>query len=402
MILATRNGNLNVRSVFGADTSIVQPGRLGTTTTAGEGVTARSAVGLPALGRAVRLVAGVIASTPLGVFEGTGGQRRERPETPQARLLDNPVAGLSTYDWKYDIACALETNANAFLLKVRTGEGRVTELQPIPPELVYAHVDRDGNKQFDIYTTAGRVSLTTLDVLHIRGDAPAGGPFGVSRFMQHSDPVGAMQAAQRFEGAYYRNSARPDIAIIFQQGITRQQAAEWKQDWDAKYAGASNAGQALGIAGATIQPIPASMRDAQFVEGREFNTAEAARIADLDPVLLSSSTEVAGVRQEALEVFLKMQLPPRLRRIEGAFKADLDLFPLGGTLYPQFVVDDLMFADPLTRAQVQHFRIQDGSELVDEARADNGRPPLPAGAGQVPQLTPVGGAPNPQPVAEPE
>jgi hypothetical protein len=44
---------------------------------------------------------------------------------------------------------------------------------------------------------------------------------------------------------------------------------------------------------------------------------------------------------------------------------------------------------------VQHFRIQNGSELVDEARADNGRPPLPNGAGQIPQITPVGGAPNP-------
>ena len=64
-------------------------------------------------------------------------------------------------------------------------------------------------------------------------------------------------------------------------------------------------------------------------------------------------------------------------------------------LYPEFRVDDLMFADPLTRAQVQHYRVQDGTELVDEARADNGRQPLPDGAGQVPQITPVGGAPNP-------
>jgi hypothetical protein len=62
-----------------------------------------------------------------------------------------------------------------------------------------------------------------------------------------------------------------------------------------------------------------------------------------------------------------------------------------------------MFASPNERATVQHSQIQAGTLLPDEARADNGRPPLPDGLGQIPQVTPVGGAPNPAPLptAEP-
>jgi hypothetical protein len=51
---------------------------------------------------------------------------------------------------------------------------------------------------------------------------------------------------------------------------------------------------------------------------------------------------------------------------------------------------------------VEHTQIQDGSKLIDEARAERGEgplPPMPADPeqepGKVPQLTPVGGAPNP-------
>jgi hypothetical protein len=67
-----------------------------------------------------------------------------------------------------------------------------------------------------------------------------------------------------------------------------------------------------------------------------------------------------------------------------------------------FDINDLSFIDPLTRAQVIHEKIQDGTLLVDEARAEEGLtalPPVPDDwqqqPGKIPQVTPVGGAPNP-------
>ena len=391
MIVAQRGvGDREMR--FGANTNIT-PRRYGSMSWSGVQVTTDEAVGLSAVGRAIRLVSGVIASMPILVFEGTGGERRERADTSIARLLANPYAGMSDFDWRWDVAASLESTENAFLLKVRS-RGKVVELQPIPTDCVYAYID-GGRKRFDVWTDDGPATLTDQDVLHIRGQTVGGGPFGVSRIQQHADPMGSLVAAQQFEGSFMRNHARPDLAILFPQGVTKKQADEWRDGWDAEYGGPFNAGKPVPLGGgATIQPIPVSLRDAQFVEGRQFGIEEAGRIMDVDSALLGAP-EDADVRSTALELFLRLQLPPRLMRIARALRADLDLFSLNDSLYPQFSVDDLMFADPLTRAQVQHFRIQNGSELVDEARADNGRPPLPDGAGQIPQITPVGGAPNP-------
>lgn len=396
MILATRHaGNREVR--FGsldAYTARPYPFERWGISAAGTGVTTENASGLPAVGNAIRLVAGVIGTMCLRIYRGEAGQKTLVPNAPQETWLRGPT-GMSEFDWLWDIAVSLESTGNALLLKAKAS-GRVVELVPVPADCWTGRTDR-GTKLFDVVVSDGKhVTLTESDVVHVRGPNLFGGPFGVSRIHQHRDPIGAQIAAQTYEGAYLRNHARPDVAIMFPQGITREQAEQWRDVWNSEYGGPNNAGKPLPLGGgATIQPIPvSSMRDQEWVANRQLGIADIGRIMDVDAVLLGGNTMEADDRQGA-ERFLRFQLPPRLRRIERALKADLDLFPLGDTSYPAFDVNELMFADPLTRAQVQHQQIQNGSLLVDEARADNGRPPLPDGQGQIPQVTPVGGAPNP-------
>jgi hypothetical protein len=73
--------------------------------------------------------------------------------------------------------------------------------------------------------------------------------------------------------------------------------------------------------------------------------------------------------------------------------ADLTLFGAAQT-EPGFDADSFVRGDVATEDAVAHQQIQDGRLLVDEWRAMKGLSPLPGGVGKVPQLTPVGGAPN--------
>lgn len=405
MILATRYaGDVQLRSSWPDRT---QPmGRYAAWSSSGEQVTNDRAFGVPALGRAIRLVAGVGASLCLEVYEGEYADKRTSEAYP-ADLFDRPVEGVSAYDWLYDIFVALEAAENAVLLK-RRSRGKVVELPIIPPDMVRIHLSPSGEKRFDVLEpSSGRVTtLTSADVLHIRGHTPFGGPVGVSRIWQHRDPMGAMLAAQKFEGAFFRNHARPDIAIIYPQGVTQEQGREWTDVWNAQFAGPDNAGKAVPMGGgADLRTIPVSLADAQFLEQKRYGVEEVGRIMDVHPVLLGDLASLKpGIEQEALDHFLSLQMRPRLRRVEAAFAADADLFPARSKAYPQFRVSDLMFANAAQVAAVQHSQIQDGTLLVDEARAELGRPPLPDGLGMVPQITPVGGAPNPSttaPIQEP-
>lgn len=405
MILATRHaGNRELR-YFGADTSRPQFGSwTGRWSWAGETVTGDSASGLAAVGRAIRLVSGLVASLPISVYAGKRGDKREQADTDQGRLFANPVAGMSDYDWRYDIASALEVDENAYLLKAKDKRGVVRELYPVPCKYVAAWLNQSGDKVFEVQTADGIAKLGSKEVLHIRGQTLGGGPFGVSRIEQHRDPIGAMLAAQKFEGSYFRNHARPDLALQFPGGVSQEQAREWRDFWSAQYGGAANAGQAIPLgAGATIVPIPAvNWRDAQFVESKAMSVEEVGRVMDVDPVLLGAGKDQNTDVKAALELFLRVQFIPRLRRIERGFRADTDLFLVDDDLYPLFDVSEMIFADALTRAQVQHQQIQDGTLLVDEARAELGRDELPDGLGKIPQITPVGGAPNPEVEVEPE
>lgn len=403
MIVRTRkNGDREIRSIFGPNTAIVSRPTTGISS-AGMSVTSSTAASLPAVGSARRLVCNLIGSLCIDVWQGEGADKRTVEDSWQAQLLDRPALGVSAFEWRFDIATALEQEENAYLLKVKS-RGRVVELLPIPVNLVSASVDRaTGRKVFDIHAAGAMQRLTTDDVLHIRGDAPGGGPFGVSRIQQHRDPLGAMLAAQRFEGAYFRNNARPDLAVIFPQGVTREQASQWRDEWESRYQGSDNAGKVVPLGGgATIQPIPVSLQDSQFIETRQLSIADVGRIIDVHPVLLGGEPPQGSTVKECLDFFLHLQFLPRLRRIEGAFVADPDFGFAEDGLRPCFEVPDTIFADAATRSQIMHEMIQDGRLLVDEARAEEGRPPLPPvpsdwtqAPGQVPQITPVGGAKNP-------
>lgn len=404
MILATRyDGNKQLERRFGADTSRAPVyGGFGWPSAAREIVSSHSASGLSAVGRAIRLVSGLVASLPLSVFEGERASRKELPDSPQAKLFANPVAGMSDYDWRYDIASSLETCENSYLLKVKDSRGVIVELYPVPVDCVHGYSDDRGRKVFEVWTAGGLAKMTSSQILHVRGQTLGGGLFGVSRIEQHRDPLGSQLAAQRFEGAYFKNHARPDVALLFPEKVTQQQASEWRDFWTSQYGGAGNAGQAVPLGGgADIKPIPSSMRDAQFIESKGLGVREVGRIMDVESALLDIEAD-GPTKEAALEAFLRLQFITRLRRIERAFKADLDLFGLTDQAYPAFVISEMIFTDALTRAQIQHEQIQDGRRLVDEIRAEDGLPPLPPvpadwtqEPGKVPQITPVGGAANP-------
>jgi len=395
MIVRTRHGQVEIESRMAAFGTAPIPGPWsGMASSSGVIVTTETAVGLPAVGRAIRLIGGMIGAATICVFEGDRGDKREVSNSSQYALLQNPYPGHPAFDWRYDIAVSLEATENAFVRKIKSNRGQVVAMQVIPPALVNAMIGSDGEKYYRISTAQGWKELPASEILHIRGQTVEGGPFGVSRILQHRNPLGAMLAAQRFEGAFYRNNARPDFVMEFPAGVSAEQGREWKAVWDSQHAGVDEAGQSRAIGGgAKITPIPVSMNDAQFIQGKEMGVSDIARIMDVEEVLLGSTMETQD--DQAMDRFLAFQLPPRLARIVSALKADTDIFPVGSPLYPEFVSNPLMFASPITRANVQHQEIQAGTLLPDEARAENGRPPLPDGVGMIPQVTPVGGAPNP-------
>jgi len=248
--------------------------------------------------------------------------------------------------------------------------------------------------------------LTLAQMLHIRGHGQGGMWEAPSPIKQFRDALYAPVARQRHENRMWRRGSALQLAIEFDQTVTPDQAANWRDMWQATYEGTSGDTTAVIGGGGTIKPIGMTAADAQFVEMAKLTVTDASRIMGVPANLLGAQLEkgVPNLEQD-LATWLRFGLGPELFRIEAALEADDDLFgdapPNAASVYPMFDTEDFIRGDIATEDQIAHQRVQDGRMLVDEWRKSQGLPPYPDGMGSIPQVVPVGGGPNPQPPPQP-
>jgi HK97 family phage portal protein len=401
MIVRSVRGNREFRSGEFGSSAIPPPGS-GYTSFSGIPVTSDRTFGLPAVMAAIRLIAEVTAAMDICVYRGVGGDKKTAEDSWQDKLMDQPNVEQSQFDWLSDVSAGVEGYGNSFVEKIKF-RNEVVELIPRDPD--YVRVRREGNRKvFDVSVDGRtRTNLTPSTILHFRGFAVTGYLSGFSPITMYRQALGTALALQEFQGRYFANDATPSGAIVMPGSTTKTRALEILDLWKASHGGVSNAGNpAILSGGSTYEKIGVSLVDAQFVEAQRFSLEQVADMFRVPSDLIGGPVErgVAATAEQVGLRFLVFYLLPRLRRIELALDADLDLFA-NTDVYPKFTTDDLLRADALTKAQVQHYQIQDGTLLVDEARAEDGKgplPPIPADPsltpGMVPQITPVGGAPN--------
>jgi HK97 family phage portal protein len=404
LIVRTRGGGhreMRMPSPLAQD-YIPTPAEFGTWLSAatGERITVDKAAGLPAVLEAIWQVAESTGSLPLRVYRGTGAQKRPAERDWRWTLLhDRPNDEQGPFDFWQDVAACIETHGNAYLLKDVAG-GIVLNLYPLDPAIVRVRRNqRTGVKEFvlppggtDRDQRSGELVLTAAEVLHVRGPTLKGGDVGLTPISLARDALASARARHTFEGELYRNHAVPPAVIESPEPPNREKAKNLASIWAQTHGAGGRGKTGVLMGGATLKAYGLTMEDAQFVESHRFSVEDVARMFRI-PASLLSAGDLAVVEQDTKR-FLSFGLGSRLMRIQSALRADMDLF--GDTdLYPEFYTRDFIRLDAATEAEVRHKDVQSGVLLVDEARAEQGRPPLPEGAGQIPQVTPVGGAPNP-------
>jgi HK97 family phage portal protein len=365
----------------------------------GRTVTPDDAIGLPAVGAAIRSVSEIIGSLPMLVYIRDRDRRERAPQTPQYQLLhDAPNADQSPFDFFSDITASIETTGNAVIQKIKDTRGRVVELLVIDPDYVQIRRDKDGQKVIDVNMGGGKrvEGLTAADVIHIRGFTLKGGLVGLSPIQAHRNALGNAMALQEYQGRFWRNDATPGLVIKVPGQLGKQQAAQVLQVWSDTHGGLANSHRpAILAGGADLDRIPAM--DAEWVETQRLNVLDVARIFRVPPWLLAvenSSLPGGNPEQDSLR-FLLYSLGPRLRRIELALRADQDLFGLGSNLFPEFLVDSLLRTDTKERYESYKAARQAGWLSPNEIRVLENYPPSDQPGADDIQLTPVGGAPNP-------
>ncbi|MET9957041.1 phage portal protein [Streptomyces sp. NPDC006339] len=358
----------------------------------GEVVTETNSLRMPAVWRAVAVVANVSAALPLHVY--TAGTK----DRATVELLENPHPELTRFElWRLVYVHRLLWG-NAYLQKVRNRAGTVVQLWPVRPDRV--QVDREqpsagnpGGKVFWVQTEDGpRVRLTSKEILHL----PALGYDGVtgcSPIRAAAQGIGLGIGAERSAARLYGSGNMISGVLQTEQRLQPDQAAALKASWRAKMGGSGAAHDvAILDSGASFQPVAMPYRDSQFLESRQFQVTEVSRMFGVPPFLLMSTEKSTswgtGLEQQA-QGFVTWDLSPTwLTPTEQRVTKEL----LPASQYAKYALQGLLRGDSEARAIFYRAMRDVGAFSANDIRSLEDMPPITDGTGDT-YLQPMAMAP---------
>lgn len=339
-------------------------------------LSAPEAMRLSAVFACLRLLSEAISTLPLDTFVREGGTRR--PYRPRPDYLSfNPPQG-SRVEYLSSLMLSLLTAGNAFVLTPRDRLGVPVDLVVVDPACVT--VDRvDGQVRYRI---GDRIYDPRTELLHIKGMTMPGDPLGLSPIAYARETIGLGLAAQRFGASFFDNGALPG-AVIEAPGDFKQEAADrFKAMWNAKHQGVTNANK-VGVltGGAKLTKVSIAPNDAQFLETRQFQVPDIARIFGVPPHLIadaSNSTSWGSGLAEQNLAFGQFSLRPWIERIEDAHGRLLTSHGLE-RVFVKLNMDALLRPALKDRYEAAVAGIGAGFLTINEQRSLEDLPPVPWG-----------------------
>jgi HK97 family phage portal protein len=229
------------------------------------------------------------------------------------------------------------------------------------------------------------------DLMHISADGDEWSASPIERFRVL---LATAIAEQRLGAETYSRGARVQNVLTHPQRLNSDQKRELRDSWESMHEGTGARRTAILDGGIDLKSVSMTLSDAQWIQSRGLTAQEVARALHWPASLLDALSK-GSITPELEDIRTsRWYVMPRLLRLEDAFNADPWLFGAGSR--DRLVLDPMpVRGDLRTEAATDVALVQVGIELVDETRARRGLDPLPGGVGQIPQITPVGGAPNP-------
>ena len=349
----------------------------------GSDVSAESALSLSAVWACVNLLAGTIASLPVGVWERRAGERVRVAGHPLYRLLhDSPNHDQTAVDfWEY-LQSSLELWGNAYARIERTG-GRIAGLVPINPAVISVRRLASGRIEYGWAENGRSYRVLDDDVFHVRGFG--GGPLqGMSTLYFGRQAIGGAMAADRAAAETFRNGLRPSGVLTFETWLRPDQREIAERRLVEKFAGAQNAGRPMVLEGGTKwQALTLNPEDAQMLESRRFGIEEICRLFGVPPHMIGhtekSTSWGTGLEQQTL-AFQKFTLRRRIKRLEQAIEKQL-LTPAerGRGVTVEFNLEGLLRADSASRAKFYQTMTMIGAMTINEVRALENLPRVEGG-----------------------
>lgn len=347
-------------------------------TLTGKKVDEITALGLPAVWRAMQVTCNVPAALPLHAYKHTGSAR-VLATGQQESLISDPHPDMTSFEFWQTVYFHRKAWGNAYVRKLRNQLEQIVELWPIHPSRV--KVGRESENGRKVYVIDGDTDhpLSDREILHLPG-LGYDGVCGVSPIRAARESIGMGLAAQEYGAKFFSNGMLATGVLQTEQRLTQTQADAISARWKAKRSGLKSAHETIVLdKGAKFTQLSLAPEDAQFLETRRFQVVEICRWFGIPPFLMfdteKSTSWGTGLEQQALG-WVKIDLLPDLTSVEQRLTKHV-LKPT--PVYAHYSVEGLLRGDSAARAAFYKSLWEIGALSTDEIRELEERGPVEGG-----------------------
>jgi HK97 family phage portal protein len=309
---------------------------------------------------------------------------------PLEKLLQNPNPLFDLSDMLELSSQWLDATGNALWLKVRNGNGVVTELWPVAT--LSFTIERGADQLPALYRFQPmNVAVPAEDIIHIRrADIRSAPFFGHAVLSDILETAKAETAVRLFQSRFFENDATPRAVLRWPAGsmMTQEQMDRVRDSWQQRYASPDNAGR-IGILpdGGEVQLIANGAKELDFVKSKA-DLRNAIREAFKVPqIVLGDVADVNLTNAEtSYMVFMRDVVDYALAKHARAFTRALASEFSTGNINTMMKTSIVIEHEPVVAETEERFmsRVSELKQAmtIDEQRALVNLPPLPDGKGK--------------------
>jgi len=367
----------------------------------------------------IRVIQTKGAGVPLKVYRWDAKTRKavEVADHPLQILLDKPNPIMSGNDLREATLGFYDLSGNAYWLQNRIVDGKPLELWPLNPSRIEIKADPVKYITAYDYRVNGKVVKTFKpeEVDHFKTWNPLDDFYGLSPIAAARDASDTMMFADRYNRAFFENSAEPGGVLTSDANVSEENAKRMLSIWESVHRSVRKAFKTAFLSnGVKYQQISSSHRDMMFPELKKMTRQDVLTVFNIPPIMVGIDEEASYNNATIQErIFWKNCMIPRLQKIDSVINARLAP-KYGPDIY---VAHDLagieaLQEDEKMRAETEAIHTQAGIRTINEVRTERNLDPVAWGDTwnaptsvmpiEQPRVTFGGLPPAPPPTDEPE
>jgi HK97 family phage portal protein len=354
---------------------------LGAASSSGMRITADTVKSIAAAHACGSIICRNIGMFPLKIFseQADGGKTLAANHPVYDVLYRQPNSLQTAFEFRQMLQGHLEFRGNAYA-EIKPGpRGAVDQMVPMHPDRVSVEVLQSGRPRYryqDPLLNTTRY-LVQEEVFHLRNWSDDGYT-GQSTIQMGAATFGIALAAQDYTARYFRNDARPGLALTGGKFRTKADEDEFVESLRKAQTGANRHRTMMLPEGMDIKTIGVSAADAQLLDARKFSRIEICSIFGVPPHLIGETEKTASYASvEQFNILFAVQcILPRLILWEQTIQRDLIL---SNKYFAKFSLAALLRGDTASRFNAYKIAIENGWLNQNDVRTMEDLNPIPDG-----------------------